>query len=168
MGVLKNIYAGFSTTLKGMMVTWKELFIPAVTVQYPYRKREMAERMRGMVVNDASLCIACDKCVKICPVDCLYCEAEGKGKARHPTVFTIDYVKCCWCALCVDVCPVNSIYMSKDYETVFTDRSQMIRDFVKDPIPPIRRKEPAEEKNPEAAKGDSEKKEGESDRGRTA
>lgn len=168
MAVLKDIYAGFYTTVKGMMVTWKEMFVPAVTVQYPYQKREMAERMRGMVVNDAGLCIACDKCVKICPVDCLYCVAEGKGKARHPVVFTIDYVKCCWCALCVDVCPVNSIYMSKDYETVFTDRSQMIRDFVKDPIPPIQGDEPEEEKSAEAAKGDSEKKEGEPERGSTA
>lgn len=172
MAVLKDVYAGFVTTLKGMAVTWKELFQPAITVQYPYQKRVMAERMRGMVVNDASLCIACDKCVKICPVNCLYCEAEGKGKERHPVVFTIDYIKCCWCELCVDVCPVNSIYMSKDYETVFTDRSQMIRDFVRDPIPPIQTEErkadesaEAKESAPGAAPA---QQEGASDSGRTA
>jgi NADH-quinone oxidoreductase subunit I len=168
MAVLKDIYAGFVTTVKGMAVTWKELFQPAITIQYPYAKREMASRMRGMVVNDASTCIACDKCVKICPVDCLYCEAAGKGKERRPTIFTIDYVKCCWCALCVDVCPTGSIYMSKDYETVFTDRSQMIRDFVKDPIPPNPIPEPEEKKSAELQKTASEKKEGAADCGSAA
>lgn len=168
MAVLKDVYAGFVTTLKGMAVTWKELFQPAITVQYPYQKREMPERMRGMVVNDASTCIACDKCVKICPVDCLYCEASGKGKERRPVVFTIDYVKCCWCALCVDVCPTGSIYMSKDYETVFTDRSQMIRDFVKDPIPPNPVPAPEEKKSAAPVKILPQTKEGTTDSGRAS
>ncbi len=137
MSVLSDVFYAFVTTVKGMVVTGKELFRPSITVQYPKEKRFIPERFRGMLVNDASICIACDKCVRICPVDCIRCEATGKGKARRPSLFTIDYVKCCWCELCVDVCPVDSLYMSHDYETVFTDRSLMIRDFVKDPIPPI-------------------------------
>jgi len=137
MSILSDIYAGFLTTVKGMMVTGKELFQPAITVQYPKVKRVIPDRFRGMLVNDTTICIACDKCVRICPVDCLTCSAHGKGKSRRASVFTIDYVKCCWCKLCVEVCPVDSLYMSHDYETVFTDRSKMIRDFVLDPIPPI-------------------------------
>lgn len=136
MAIVSNVFKGFVTTVKGMIVTGKELFKQPITVQYPYEKRTMPDRFRGMLVNDASTCIACDKCVKICPVNCLICEGEGKGKSRHPTAFVIDYVKCCWCNLCTEVCPTDSLYMSKDYETVFTDRSLMIRDFVKDPIPP--------------------------------
>ncbi|RJP20181.1 MAG: NADH-quinone oxidoreductase subunit I [Candidatus Omnitrophota bacterium] len=165
MAIINDILQGFLTTVKGMIVTGKECFVPAVTVQYPTEKRPIPERFRGMLVNDASICIACDKCVRICPVNCLYCEGEGKGKARRASVFTIDYVKCCWCALCVEVCPVDSLYMSHDYETVFTDRSQMIRDFCQDPIPPIGgRQKPAEESSDNPA----EKKEGESNSGRAA
>jgi len=146
MSLLKDIIEGFTTALIGMKVTGKELFRPAVTLQYPLEKRLLPDRFRGMLVNDASLCIACDKCVRICPVDCLYCEGSGKGKERRASVFTIDYVKCCWCNLCVEVCPVDSLYMSKDYETVFTDRSKMIRDFCLDPIPPIQSAPPPDEK----------------------
>jgi NADH-quinone oxidoreductase subunit I len=135
MAILRDIFSGFLTTMKGMVVTGKEFFQPGITVQYPYKKREYPERMRGMLVNDTSLCMACGRCIKVCPVDCLAMETEGKGKERRPVVFTIDYVKCCWCALCCEVCPVESLYMSHDIETVFTDRRQMIRDFCKDPAP---------------------------------
>lgn len=134
MAILRDVFSGFYTTLKGMMVTGKEFFTPGITVTYPYKKREQPERMRGMLVNDASLCMACGRCIKICPVDCLTMEYEGKGKDRRPTLFEIDYIKCCWCALCTEVCPVDSLYMSNDIETVFTDRKMMIRDFCKDPI----------------------------------
>ncbi|MGI6457316.1 MAG: NuoI/complex I 23 kDa subunit family protein [bacterium] len=158
--IIKDVFAGFTTTLKGMVVTGREFFQPSVTVHYPYEKRVLPDRFRGMLVNDCSICIACDKCVKICPVNCLHCEAEGKGKSRHAKVFTIDYIKCCWCNLCVEVCPVDSLYMSHDYETVFTDRSLMIRDFVRDPIPPIggTRKEEGED-TPDGPDGTEKKKE---------
>ncbi len=163
MAILKDVFAGFYTTLKGMIVTGKEFLTPSITVQYPTEKRTIPERFRGTLVNDTTICIACDKCVRICPVDCLYCEGEGKGKARRASVFTIDYVKCCWCNLCVEVCPVDSIYMSHDYETVYTDRSQMIRDFCQDPIPPIGGRKAPEEKESESGK-----KEEKSDSGRAA
>jgi formate hydrogenlyase subunit 6/NADH:ubiquinone oxidoreductase subunit I len=158
MALMYDIFSGFVTAIKGMAVTGKELFEPAITLQYPREKRELPERFRGMLVNDASICIACDKCVRICPVDCIQCEAEGKGKSRRPTLFTIDYVKCCWCELCVDSCPVDSLFMSKDYETVFTDRSMMIRDFVTDPIPPITTGDDDDEKSDKNKDDNSEEK----------
>jgi NADH-quinone oxidoreductase subunit I len=157
MAVIQDVAAGFITAVKGMAVTFKEMFEPAVTVQYPLQKREMPERMRGMLVNDVSTCIACSKCVKICPVDCIIVEAVGKGKARKPALFQVDFIKCCWCALCVEVCPTPCLFMSKDYETVFTDKSQMIRDFVANPIPPAKTEEPVEEKPAAASAKDVEK-----------
>ncbi|MDX9754463.1 MAG: 4Fe-4S dicluster domain-containing protein [bacterium] len=150
MALLKDIFAGFYTTIKGMIVTGKEVMVPAITVQYPYAKREYAERMRGMLVNDASTCIACGRCVKACPVLCIKMEYEGKGKERRPVVFEIDYIKCCWCSLCCEVCPVESLYMSHDIETVFTDRTMMVRDFCKDPIPSKKIEAPAAEPAPVA------------------
>lgn len=153
MAVYSDVYNGFITAMKGMAITWKEFMTPAITVQYPKETRQMPERFRGMLVNDASLCIACNKCVKICPVNCIECEGEGKGKERHPSLFTIDYVKCCWCEICVDSCPTNSLFMSMEHELVFRDRSQMIRDFVSNPIPPKSgTKKPKDEKTAEPAK----------------
>lgn len=141
MNVIQNMYAGFVTTLKGMVITGRELFRKPITVQYPYEKRTMPDRFRGMLVNDANACIACEKCIKVCPSYCIGLESEGKGKNRKVTSYTIDYTKCCWCNLCVEACPIDSLEMTHEYEIVFTDRSKMIRDFVKDPIPPKSEKE---------------------------
>jgi len=134
--ILRDVFDGVTTTLKGMKVTLRELFSPGCTVQYPDEKRTMPDRLRGIVVNDVSTCIACDACAKVCPVGCIEMQAEGKGKERHPVKFTINYYRCCWCALCAEVCPTESIFMSDDYETVFRDRTKMIREFCTDPIPP--------------------------------
>jgi len=133
--VLREVFDGVATTVKGMKVTLRELFSPACTLQYPTEKRTMPDRLRGMVVNDVSACIACNACAQVCPVECIECTAEGKGKERHPVQFTINYYRCIWCALCTEVCPTESIFMSDDYETVFVDRMQMVRDFCRDPIP---------------------------------
>ncbi len=134
MAVVKNVLNGFLTTMKGMYVTGRELFKKPTTFFYPYEKREIPERFRGTLVNDVNICTACQRCVKVCPVDCIECKAEGKGKERHPVLFTIDYMKCCWCNLCVEACPEDSLSMTHEYEMVYTDRSKMIRDFVKDPF----------------------------------
>ena len=134
--IVKDILAGFYTTMKGMAITGIELFRPAITVQYPKETRHVPDRFRGTLVNDVTTCIACNKCSRVCPVDCFEITAVGKGKERKPSYFSIDYIKCCWCELCVDVCPTVCLYMSKEHELVYTDRSLMIRDFVSDPVPP--------------------------------
>ena len=166
MAVYNDVYHGFITAMKGMAVTWREFLTPAITVQYPTETRQMPERFRGMLVNDASACIACNKCVKLCPANALECVGE-----RHPSVFLVDYIKCCWCELCVDTCPTDSLFMSMEHEIVYRDRSQMIRDFVTDPIPPTGgKKKPEEEKSAEPEKKDAETKPNEenSESGRAA
>ncbi|MEW6233779.1 MAG: NADH-quinone oxidoreductase subunit I [Candidatus Omnitrophota bacterium] len=157
MAILSDIFSGFFTTMKGMAVTGKELFRKPVTLLYPYKKREIPERFRGTLVNDVNDCTACNACSRICPVNCFEIEGEGKGKNRKPTLFAIDYVKCCWCALCVEACPQDCLTMSHDYETVFTDRSLMKRDFVKDPYKPI---VPREEKSAASKESEEAKEEG--------
>ncbi len=42
-----NIWNAFSTILIGMKVTFKHLFVPAVTIQYPDVKLELPERERN-------------------------------------------------------------------------------------------------------------------------
>lgn len=142
MSFLGDIYIGFVTTLRGMLVTGAELFRKPITVQYPFNRREIPERFRGMVVNDVSTCNACTKCARVCPVDCIELKGIGKGKDRRCEYWIIDYSKCCWCALCVESCPDGSLAMSHDYETVYTDRSKMIRDFVAEPVPAFNELDP--------------------------
>lgn len=138
MAILSNVFSGIFTTMKGMMVTGRELFRKPVTLQYPYQKREIPQRFRGMLVNDIDTCNGCMRCERICPVDCIDVEAVGKGKERKASKFVIDYTKCCWCNLCVEACPHGSLSMTHDYETIFTDRSQMVRDFAQQPYKPLK------------------------------
>ncbi|WP_312370062.1 [FeFe] hydrogenase, group A [Lachnoclostridium sp.] len=46
-------------------------------------------------------CIGCDRCTKVCPVDCIV----GDFKEQH----YIDYTRCTHCGACLSTCPVNAI-----------------------------------------------------------
>ncbi|KAJ4742041.1 hypothetical protein LUZ62_000823 [Rhynchospora pubera] len=40
-----------------------------VTIQYPYEKSIMSERFRGRIHFEFDKCIACEVCVRVCPID---------------------------------------------------------------------------------------------------
>jgi NADH-quinone oxidoreductase subunit I len=130
---LKGVVDGFVTVLVGMVVTGREFVKHKerfVTQQYPAEPSVLPPRFRGMLFNDVQKCIACLLCAKDCPVDCIVVTGVGKGKARKPDVFTIDFNKCMWCNLCVEVCPVESLYMTHEYDVTFRDRREMVVDFM--------------------------------------
>jgi uncharacterized protein (DUF362 family)/Pyruvate/2-oxoacid:ferredoxin oxidoreductase delta subunit len=52
-------------------------------------------------------CIACGKCVQICPADALQLQGEQKK------YIDIDYDKCIRCYCCHEVCPVEAIRISR-------------------------------------------------------
>lgn len=70
---------------------------------------------------DVEKCIACDKCVEVCPVEVQneFNESLGKRKAifiRYPSavpnVYTIDTENCNRCEECVKICPTKAIDLS--------------------------------------------------------
>ena len=88
---IEQIWQGISSTKKGMSLTWKHLWAAknqrkvqdirsdnyfqsnegVFTLQYPAEQVEIPERSRYQLDNVMEDCIVCDKCVKICPVDCI-------------------------------------------------------------------------------------------------
>jgi formate hydrogenlyase subunit 6/NADH:ubiquinone oxidoreductase subunit I len=125
----KNTWQGLWTAIIGMTVTFKHLFVPAVTIQYPDVKVQMPERSRNRLYVNMDDCIGCDQCARACPVDCITIEtvksipgedlgltSQGKKKALWVTQFDIDIAKCCYCSLCVYPCPTDCIYMTNVYE----------------------------------------------------
>lgn len=40
-----------------------------VTIQYPYEKSITSERFRGRIHFEFDKCIACEVCVRVCPID---------------------------------------------------------------------------------------------------
>jgi NADH-quinone oxidoreductase subunit I len=140
---LVNIWTGVVTILIGMKVTFKHLFVPAVTIQYPDVRPELPERERNRLYVNMDDCIGCDQCARACPVDCIQIEtvkslptedlgktSNGKKKALWVTKFDIDIAKCCYCQLCVFPCPTECIYMTDVYEFSEFDRNKLVYDFV--------------------------------------
>ena len=128
---LGNIYLGLVTVITGMRITLKYLFAArdVNTVQYPDQKLEFAPRYRGFHTFDEDLCIACDLCAKACPVDCIYIEADTRGKNAQITRYAIDYSKCMFCALCCDPCPTDCIKMGKVHDLSGFSRETMVVEF---------------------------------------
>jgi NADH-quinone oxidoreductase subunit I len=138
-----NFWQGLFTILIGMKVTFKHLFVPAVTIQYPTVKPQMPERERNRLYVNMDDCIGCDQCARACPVNCIEIEtvkslpaedlgktSNGKKKALWVTKFNIDIAKCCYCQLCVFPCPTECIYMTDVYEFSEYDRNSLVYNYV--------------------------------------
>lgn len=138
----KNIWSAISTVSIGMKVTFKHLFVPAVTIQYPDVKLELPERERNRLYMNMDDCIGCDQCARACPVNCIEIEtvkslpdedlgktSNGKRKALWVTKFNIDIAKCCYCQLCVFPCPTECIYMTDVYEFSEFERGNLVYDY---------------------------------------
>jgi len=128
--------------LVGMKITFKHLFVPEVTIQYPEIKVPMAERVRNRLYVNMDDCIGCDQCARACPVNCIEIEtvkslptedlgktSNGKKKALWVTKFNIDIAKCCYCQLCVFPCPTECIYMTDVYEFAEFEREDLLYKF---------------------------------------
>ena len=58
----RNLAQGFS-------VTFDHMKRRPVTVQYPYEKLIPSERYRGRIHYEFDKCIACEVCVRVCPIN---------------------------------------------------------------------------------------------------
>lgn len=128
----RGIGASFWALCKGLALTLRYLFRPAVTVQYPLEKLVPFEHFRGALLFDAEVCISCSLCVKACPSNCIALENatnEAGKKVAKVAWYSIDFGKCNFCRLCEEACPTKpkSVWHSLDYELLFTGRDQMVR-----------------------------------------
>jgi NADH-quinone oxidoreductase subunit I len=122
----KEIVDGGLSLIAGMKVTFRRLFQPLVTVQYPRRRIEMFPAYRGhielKIFEDTGThkCIVCGTCERMCPSGVIEIRGE-KVQPKGPKVanyYTIDFSKCSLCGLCVESCPTETLRYSKEYETV--------------------------------------------------
>ncbi len=124
--------------VKGMLLTFKHLFGPKFTRQYPEVRYEQPDSYRGRPVlvqeNGKERCVACGLCSRVCPalaIEVQAVETEDE-KERYPNLFEINMLRCIFCGFCEEVCPEEAIIMSKDYELTFTKYEDAI--FGKDKL----------------------------------
>lgn len=113
--------------IKGLLVTFREMLKPTVTVPYPHLKESPPTRARGVIALKEENCTACMLCVRECPDWCIYIEGHkvlapprregGKPRAKNKLDrFDIDFALCMYCGICVEVCPFEAIFWSQEFE----------------------------------------------------
>src|SRR5688572_3176034 len=140
----RDVWEGFYTVLVGMKITWRHLFTPSVTLQYPEEKWQLPPRSRMRLFMKYEDCIGCGQCARACPVQCIYIKADKRDPKATPifaangqpikldvTVFDIDMSLCCYCNLCTYPCPTECIYMTPEYEFATTDLTEHLYRFAK-------------------------------------
>lgn len=152
-----NIGQAISTSLTGLRLTLSHIFKARkkstnfdvsspeyfkdaengiITLEYPHFTLPVPQIGRYKLHNEIDDCIVCDKCAKVCPVNCIDIEpikstedigyaSDGSLKRIYAAKFDIDMAKCCFCGLCTSVCPTECLVMTSEYDFIETDLSKM-------------------------------------------
>lgn len=118
----------------GLYVSFKYMFKPRATINYPFEKGPLSPRFRGehalrRYANGEERCIACKLCEAICPAQAIYIEAETREDgSRRTTRYDIDMTKCIYCGLCQEACPVDAIVETSNYEFSTETHEELLYD----------------------------------------
>ncbi len=119
--------------VKGLALTWKQMFRPKFTRQYPEERWDPPASFRGRPVlvqedDGSERCVACGLCSRVCPALAIEVQAgeTEREKERYPKLFEINMVRCIFCGFCEEVCPEEAIVMSDEYELVFSSQEDAI------------------------------------------
>ena len=129
--------------LKGMALTFKHMFQPKVTMQYPEERSTADERgtyalssrwrvtYRMMADEQGrSKCVACGLCPQICPANCIkLVPGEDEEGNRYPLIYEIDEFRCVFCGYCQEVCPEEAIHVGVHFENAEYARHRFVYDL---------------------------------------
>jgi NAD(P)H-quinone oxidoreductase subunit I len=117
---------------QGLSVTFDHMNRRPTTVQYPYEKLIPSERFRGRIHFEFDKCIACEVCVRVCPINLPVVDWEFNKATKKKTLkhYSIDFGVCIFCGNCVEYCPTNCLSMTEEYELAAYDRHELNYDNV--------------------------------------
>jgi len=134
MNAIANIIKTFTLweLLKGLRLTFKNLFVKKFTIMYPEEKTPMSPRFRGLHAlrrypNGEERCIACKLCQAVCPAAAITIESDvADDGTRRTTRYDIDLFKCVFCGFCEEACPVDAIVETRILEYHMEHRGENI------------------------------------------
>jgi NAD(P)H-quinone oxidoreductase subunit I len=117
---------------QGLAVTFDHMNRRPVTVQYPYEKLIPSERFRGRIHYEFDKCIACEVCVRVCPINLPIVDWEFDKSTKKKVLrnYSIDFGVCIFCGNCVEYCPTNCLSMTEEYELAVYERHELNYDNV--------------------------------------
>ena len=129
---VKEAFGASKYLFDGITVTFDHLKRRPVTVQYPYEKLIPSERYRGRIHYEFDKCIACEVCVRVCPINLPVVDwvMNKETKKKELRNYSIDFGACIFCGNCVEYCPTNCLSMTEDYELATFDRHNLNFDNV--------------------------------------
>ena len=113
---------------QGMWLTFKTMFKPAPTRQYPREKRKPIPGSRGLhaMRRDAEgkpACIGCGLCEAVCPSKAItVVTTEGPNHEKLVNAYELDLLRCVFCGFCIDACPVSAILQTPEFELACYER----------------------------------------------
>ena len=124
---LKEIKDSAKYLIDGLSVTLSHMGRRPVTVQYPYEKLIPSERYRGRIHYEFDKCIACEVCVRVCPINLPVVDwvMNKETKKKELRNYSIDFGVCIFCGNCVEYCPTNCLSMTEEYELATFDRHSL-------------------------------------------
>ena len=124
--------------LRGLSITFKKMFAPRVTRQYPEDPLPKTAVTRGqprLVINedDTIRCVSCGLCEAACPAYAITIDGQETDRfiEREPERFDIDMLRCILCGFCEEACPKDAIYMSDELELADYSRAALVYDMEK-------------------------------------
>lgn len=140
---ISGIFTALKSLLKGMDVTWKELWTKKVTMEYPENRKTLviSDRWRAELImphdeNNEHACTACGICMMNCPNGTIKVisesiETEDGKKKKILNKHIWNYGSCTYCNLCVITCPSNAIIFNNDFEGAVFDRNKLVHQLNK-------------------------------------